>query len=239
MKRTVLTALVGAAVVGLTGCGTMTPADCQLQSSANGPYALKFTQAGAITGAGCTTTETPDTFGDLWQFDPFENRLIVAFSALNSTLPAPPNPNDVIYGKGNFNAQFPDSSDLCTVPTLTTMQVDANQSYATTNLQFLETAIYLGTEFKADVAYTNGACSRPYTVQALNPAHPCAAKEDCDPFAQPFASGINSKFNTDCNKETWATTLAEALIGSADYNGEGLCFLVGAFPSNDGWKPVQ
>ncbi len=236
MKRTILTTLVGAAVLGLTGCGSMTAADCQLQSSANGPYVVKFTQAGA--GTGCTPTTGPDVFADLWQFDPFENRLIVAFSR-QSTLPIPPNnatplppdPNLPIYGKGTFDAQFPDANDLCTVPTLSTMQVTATRSFAVTNLQFLNTAIYLGTEFKGDVTYTNGACIRPYTMQALNPAVTCGTKEDCDPFSQPFASGINSKYNTDCIKDAWAT----------DYTGDpdtGFCFFVGEFPSNDGWKPV-
>lgn len=231
MTRLTLIALVGA--VALVGCGTMTPADCQLQSSANGPYLIKFTQAGAATGGACTT-ETPDVFADFWQFDPFENRLIVAFST-QSTLPDPPlgNPNDTIYGKGNFSEQFPDSNDLCTVPTLTTMDLDGDgaRTYAVTNLQFLETAIYLGTEFKGDVTYKNGACTRPYTMQAINPAHTCATKEDCDPFAQPISSGINSKYNTDCNLDTWAT----------DASGDpatGFCFFVADFPSNDGWKPV-
>jgi hypothetical protein len=55
-------------------------------------------------------------FGDLWQFDPFENRLIVAFSALNSTLPDPPNPNDPIYGKGNFSEQFPTQTSSAPSP---------------------------------------------------------------------------------------------------------------------------
>ena len=230
MKRFTLIALVGA--VALVGCGTQTPADCQLQSSANGPYLVKFTQAGAATGGACTT-ETPDEFADFWQFDPFENRLIVTFSAL-STLPAPPNPNDTIYGKGNFSQQFPDGNDLCTVPTLTTMDVlgDGSLTYAVTNLQFLSTAIYLGTEFKGDVAYTNGACSRPYTMQAIIPAVTCGTKEDCDPFAQPISSGINSKYNTDCNKDAWAT----AASGDPD---TGFCFFVDAFPSNSGWQPVQ
>ncbi|HUM10444.1 MAG TPA: hypothetical protein VLT82_05790 [Myxococcaceae bacterium] len=214
------------------GCGTQTPADCQLQSSANGPYALKFSQAGA--GTGCTATTGPDTFGDLWQFDPFENRLIVAFSALNSTLPSPPNPNDPIYGKGHFSEQFPDANDLCSVPDFTRMQVDATHAYAVTNLQFLNTALYLGTEFKADVTYTNGACTRPYTVQAINPAHVCAAKADCDPFAQPFASGVNSLYDQGCNLEQWAQDLAAALGGDP---GTGICFFNAAFPSLGGWKP--
>jgi len=231
MKRFTLIALVGA--VALVGCGTMTPADCQLQSSANGPYLVKFTQAGA--GTGCTPATGPDEFADFWQFDPFENRLIVTFST-QSTLPDPPlgNPNDTIYGKGNFSQQFPDGSDLCTVPTLTTMDVlgDGSLTYAVTNLQFLNTAVYLGTEFKGDVAYKNGACTRPYTMQAIIPAVTCATKEDCDPFAQPISSGINSKYNTDCNKDAWAT----AASGDPD---TGFCFFVDPFPSNSGWQPVQ
>ena len=241
MKRIVLTALVTAALAA-TGCGSMTAADCQLQSSANGPYIVKFTQAGALP-AGCTQTDTPDTFADSWQFDPFENKLIVAFS-LQSTLPipannptpVPPQPDSPIYGKGHFSEQFPDANDLCTVPSLTTMQIDyptaPSRTYAVTNLQFLSTAIYLGTEFKGEVTYTNGACSRPYTMQALNPAVQCGTKEDCDPFSQPFASGINSKYNTDCIKEAWATDST----GDPD---TGYCFFVGEFPSNDGWKPVS
>jgi hypothetical protein len=230
MKRLTLIALVGA--VALVGCGTQTAADCQLQSSANGPYLVKFTQAGAATGGTCAT-ETPDVFGDLWQFDPFENRLIVAFST-QSALPSTPTPNDVIYGKGNFSDQFPDSNDLCTVPTLTPMDLDGDGTriFTVTNLQFLETAIYLGTEFKGDVSYKNGACTRAYTMQAINPAHNCATKEDCDPFAQPISSGVNSKYNTDCNLDTWATDL------SGD-PATGFCFFVSDFPSNDGWKPVQ
>jgi hypothetical protein len=230
MKRLILITLVGA--VALVGCGTQTPADCQLQTSANGPYLIKFTQAGPATGGACTT-ETPDVFADFWQFDPFENRLIVTFS-LQSTLPASPNPNDTIYGRGNFNQQFPDGNDLCTIPTLTTMDLfgDGSATYAVTNLQFLSTAIYLGTEFKGDVTYTNGACSRPYTMQAIIPAVTCGTKEDCDPFAQPISSGINSKYNTDCNKEQWATDAA----GDPD---TGFCFFVDAFPSNTGWQPVQ
>ena len=83
------------------------------------------------------------------------------------------------------------------------------------------------------MTYTNGACTpsvhdRRRSIRRCT----CATKEDCDPFAQPFSSGINSKYNTDCNKETWATDAS----GDPD---TGFCFFVADFPSNDGWKPVQ
>jgi hypothetical protein len=229
MKRTVLTALVAAALAA-AGCGTMTQADCQIQSSANGPYLVKLSQAGAISGAGCTTTETPDTFADLWLFDPYDNGLIVAYPT-SGPLPDPPNANDAVYGKGKFTDGFPDANQECKVASLTTMTIAPGVTYATTNMVWLSTALYLGTEFKADVTYTTGACSRPYTAQAINPAVQCGTKEDCDPFAQPFASGINSAYDTDCNLESWATTL------SGD-PATGFCFFIGPYPSTGGWKPV-
>jgi hypothetical protein len=234
MKRTMLTALLAVAALATAGCGSMIAADCQLQSSANGPYALKFTQAGALQ-AGCAS-QTPDTFGDLWLFDPYDNGLIVAYPT-SGPLPDPPDPHDAVYGKGKFTAQFPDQSQLCTVPALKNdasgpMTIAPGVTYAASNLQFLNTALYLGTTFKADVTYTNGACSRPYTVQAIIPAVFCSTKEDCDPFKQPFASGINSAYDTDCDKTSWATGL------SGD-PATGICFFVGAFPGLGGWKPVQ
>lgn len=240
MKRTVLTALVAVAAIAVTGCGTMTQADCQLQSSANGPYALKFTQAGA--GTGCTAALAPDIFGDLWAFDPYDNG-IVAFpqAGTGALLPDPPDGKAAVYGKGKFTKQFPDADQTCTVDALKNdaggpMDLGGGSSYAPTNVVFLDTALYLGTTFKADVSFKNGACTRPYTVQALNPAHVCATKEDCDPFAQPFASGINSAYDTNCNTEAWAQDLAGQLGGDP---GNGICFFVGAFPGLGGWKPVQ
>ena len=248
MKRTVLTALVAAAALAVTGCGTMTAADCQLQSSANGPYALKFTQTGAATGTGCTTL-TPDVFGDLWTFDPYDNGLIVAFPSFpfSSLLPDPPDPHAAVYGKGKFTAGFPAQDETCTVESLKNdaggpMDLGGGRSYAATNVVFLNTALYLGTTFKADVTYTNGACSRNYTVQAIIPAVACGTKEDCDPFAQPFSSGINSQYDTECNLEPWALAqgqiVVEDVIGDT-YDGEGLCFFVGPFPGTGGWKPPQ
>jgi hypothetical protein len=239
MKHTVLTVLIATAALVATGCGTMTPADCQLQSSANGPYALKFSQAGGLA-AGCTTTDTPDVFGDLWLFDPYADGLIVAYP-ISGPLPDPPDPHDAVYGKGKFTSQFPGGDNLCTVPDLKNdaagpMTIAPGVSYTPTNLQFLSTALYLGTTFQANVTFTNGACSRPYTVQAINPAHVCATKEDCDPFSQPFASGVNSAYDTDCNTEQWAQDQAAILGGDP---GTGICFFVGAFPGLGGWKPVQ
>ena len=230
MRRSVLL-LVSALALAVAGCGTMTPADCQLQSSANGPYIIKFTQTAAAT-AGCETN-TPDEFADEWQFDPFDNGLIVGFNP-RSDLPDPANPNAPIYAKGHFDQAFPGGDNLCTVSDMTNLEVTGSDpaSYQISNLAFLNTALYLGTTFKADVTYTHNGCTRTYTAQAMNPYRTCATKEDCDPFAQPFASCINSQYDTDCIKDAWAT----------DHTGDpdtGICFFVGPFPGLGGWKPVQ
>jgi hypothetical protein len=229
MSRNILLGLTALATLAATGCGSMVAADCQLQSSANGPYVIKFTATGAAS-AGCAT-DTPDTFGDAWTFDPFDNGLIVAFNP-NSDLPDPPDSNAPIYAKGHFDQAFPGGDNLCTVSDMTDLDVTgANPAhYKITSLKFLNTAVYLGTTFDGTVTYTHNACTRDYSAQALNPFVTCGTKEDCDPFAQPFASGINSQYDTDCVTDTWATDLT---------GGDGICFFIGPFPGTGGWKPVQ
>lgn len=229
MSRNVVLSLTLLAALAATGCGSMVAADCQLQSSANGPYIIKFTGAGSAA-TGCAT-DTPDVFGDQWTFDPFDKGLIVALNT-RSDLPDPPDSQSSVYAKGHFDQAFPPADQICTVGDMTHMQVSPTENYVIHQLGFLNTATYLGTTFNGSVTYTHNACTRDYTAQALSPLHTCATKEDCDPFSQPFASGINSQYDTDCNKETWAT----------DITGDtatGICFFVGAFPGTGGWKPVQ
>ena len=234
MSRTVLITLISAVAVVAAGCGSMTAADCQLQSSANGPYVIKFTQTAAAS-AGCAT-DTPDIFGDAWQFDPFDKGLIVGFNP-RSSLPDTADPNAPIYAKGHFDQAFPGGDNLCTVSDMTAMEVSPTEKYVIGKMSFLNTALYLGTTFETTVTYTHNACSRTYSAQALNPFHTCSTKEDCDPFAQPFASGINSQYDTDCDMDAWATTLTDD--GDPTTPPEGICFFVGPFPGLGGWKPVQ
>ena len=222
--------LVAALSLAATGCGGIEQADCQLQSSANGPYIIKFIASSAVT-PGCEA-DNPDIFADRWTFDPFEDRLIVAFSRQSRPfLPKPPDPNAAVYGKGHFDQAFPLADQSCTVSDMSTMQVTPTKSFSFTKMTFLNTAYYLGTQFTADVTYTNGSCTRSYSAQALNPYVPCAEKApDCDPFAQPFASGINSAYSQTCVKDAWATT----------YTGDpdtGICFFTDPYPSLGGWDP--
>jgi hypothetical protein len=104
-------------------------------------------------------------------------------------------------------------------------------TYNVTNLAFLSTALYIGTEWKADIQYAVGSETCTYTAQAINPTVNCASTTDCDPFKQPGPSGINQEYDQGCNLDTWAT----------DLTGDpatGICFFNKEFPSLGGFhKP--
>ena len=214
-----------AALLVLAGCATQAPAPCQIQPSANGPYTIKMTNTGTAT-ASC-----PAVMGDQWNFDNFANGLI----AMDSTqVPLPPtaDTNSTVYGKGTFSTSDPDSSDLCTVPSLQRPFDGPNGStYDVKNLAFLSTALYIGTQWKADITYTpDGGTACTYTAQAINPSTTCATNADCNPTSQPVNSGINNLYDQGCHLEKWAT----------DLTGDpatGICFFNAPFPSLGGFKP--
>ncbi len=211
------------AVVTVTGCATQAPAPCQIQSPLGQvSYTVKFTNTGAET-ANC-----PAEFGDFWFMDSFPGGVIVMRSTA-TTLPKPPDPTSTVFGRGTFKAADPDANDICTI-TAIERPFDgptAGTTYNVTNLDFLSTALYIGEQWKADITYTNGAETCSYTAQAMWPSVDCDTNADCDPFTQPFPSGINSLFDQGCHIEPWAA----AISGKA-----GECFLNQAFPSLGGFK---
>jgi hypothetical protein len=211
--------------VGLTGCSTQAPAPCQIQPSGNGPYTIKMTNTGAAT-ASC-----PAVMGDQWSFDNYAAGLIVMISTTGPGVPFPPDASSTVYGKGHFSTSDPDSNDLCTLPTVSTFDGPAGSTYAVTNLQFLSTALYIGTEWKGTITYTpSGGTPCTYDAQAINPSTECGSNADCNPTSEPTNSGINYLYDQGCNKDAWAT----AITGDPD---TGICFFNQAFPSLGGFKP--
>ena len=232
MSRVFALGAVVAIVVALTGCPTQAPAPCQIQSSANGPYTIRFTNTGSTTGA------CPADWGDQWFFDNFTSGLI-AMRSLAVNLPIlpdggtlPGHENSDVYGKGTFNTSDPNADGNCVVPALQKpFNGPEGSTYDVKNLTFLSTALYIGTQWKADITYTpDGGTACTYTAQAINPSTTCATNADCNPTSQPVNSGINNLYDQGCHLEKWAT----------DLTGDpatGICFFNAPFPSLGGFKP--
>ena len=229
LSRLLALATVVGLITVISGCPTQAPAPCQIQSSANGPYTIKMTNGGTAT-AGC-----PAVRGDQWFFDNFPHGLIAMRSAGTTIEPLPDggaDTNNPVYGRGTFSTSDPDSNDLCIVPQLQRpFEGPAGSTYDVKNLAFLSTALYIGTQWKADITYTpDGGTPCSYTGQAINPSTTCTANADCDPNSQPTNSGINNLYDQGCNKEAWAT----------DITGDpsmGICFFNKEFPSLGGFHP--
>jgi len=221
-----LAASLGSALFA-TGCASVVRADCQTMPSAQGGYVLRFTRSGDAI-AGCET-QTPAEMSDVWIFDTLAESQIRAHSV---SMPYPDPPPDTLppnlIGAGKFTTQEADSSDRCRVESLTTMSDDSSGtllSYEVSNMEWLGGATYQGAEFQTDVRVTVGSCTADYTAQALSPPVGCETDHDCDPFKQPFSSGIFSVFDQGCTSAPWTAAAAAYLEGT------GVCFLRQPFPS--------
>lgn len=224
-----------ATALALTGCPSPVHPDCQTLTTvpaltASDGYVLRFVRTGAAA-AGCDA-QTPDEMSDVWVFNTVADSKILAHS-VSMPFPdvdtLPPN----FIGSGTFTTREVDDADFCYVTSLTTMSDSSSGtllSYATRNMRFLGGADFQGAEFEADVTVAVGGCSAEYKVQALSPAVGCADESDCDPFKQPFSSGIFSGFDQGCTSAPW-TAAATSYLGSIGYPSTGVCFLNKPFPS--------
>jgi hypothetical protein len=215
-------------VTALTGCESAVPAVCQIGSSFTGGYAVRLTRTGSASSPACDTADTtPAVFGDNWIFDPYagaDGTLIIGYSATLG-LPDPPDPASALYGKGYFTALYPDGDDNCTINNFN--MSDGADSFAVTDMVWLNTSKYLGAEFKGNVQVARGGCTADYTALAIWPPVTCETDDDCNPFGQPVGSGINPDFNQGCTIEPWT----EALSGDP---AVGICFFKAEYPSLGG-----
>jgi len=231
MSRVLVLAAVVCVVAALSGCPTQAPAPCQLQPQGNGAYTVRLTNAGAATAA------CPAVFGDQWFMDDFPDH--IAMRSVAVALPALPDGgtdlNSPTWGKGSYSSKDPDTNDYCIVTSIQKPFFGpVGSTYDVKNLTFLSSALYIGTEWKADITYTPaGGTPCAYTGQAINPTTKCATNADCDPLSQPTNSGINYLYDQGCHLDTWATDLTKLSDGGA--SGLGICFFNKEFPSLGGF----
>ncbi|HEX8820447.1 MAG TPA: hypothetical protein VF794_11010 [Archangium sp.] len=128
---------------------------------------------------------------------------------------APNQPNSV----GELTTDAPDPDNFCEVPKLDTARLEARYSgvskaplslaYEWSNLRIYNTPEIPGTQFTANLRYTENGCTADYTVKGIWPVVGCATggKPDetkCDPYPDPEAgryrgSGINPTFPVKCD----------------------------------------
>jgi hypothetical protein len=211
-------------LLAVTGCSSMAPPECQLLPSAQGGYVLQFTRT-AAAAPGCDANN-PDQTGDIWIFDTLAQSQVRAHAAVSMPYPDPPVQNlpAGLIGAGQFTQRDVDGDGNCKISSFTTM-TDGTLSYTMTNFESQGGAQFQNAEFKAEVSLTQNACTAAYTVHALSPAVGCESDADCDPFKQPFSSGIFSVFDQGCHKDAWTAPVAAALGAS------GVCFFNKAYPS--------
>jgi len=228
MSRGLALGTVVGLVTALSGCPTQAPAPCQLQPQANGPYTVK------LTNTGSATTACPAVWGDQWYFGDFHDHIAMRSVAVKLPILSDggTDPNSQVYGKGSYSNSDPDPNDLCIVTSIQRPFFGpAGSTYDVKNLAFLSTALYIGTQWKADITYTpDGGTACSYTGQAINPSTKCTSNAACDPNSQPTNSGINNLYDQGCVKEAWTF----ALTGSTD-GGQGICFFNKEFPSLGGF----
>lgn len=140
------------------------------------------------------------------------------------------------YAQGDFGAPKPDGEDMCPVPTLTAAvqnlpALDAVPAdpedpesvalpaepakafrYEWSNMAFLVTEAAVGTQFRADLSFTQDGCTATYEAWGLFPVASCddgngnpdvtLCNAEADPdHGRPTGSGISPDFVTACDPD--------------------------------------
>jgi hypothetical protein len=115
---------------------------------------------------------------------------------------------------GVLTTEAPGADHFCQVPTLSPTRLVASTpalslSYDWSNLRVYNTPEVPGTQFIADLRYTENGCTAEYTVRGIWPVVSCATSGKADPSkCEPYAdlsvgrlrgSGINPSFPVMCH----------------------------------------
>lgn len=141
---------------------------------------------------------------------------------LASTFASRPDPDTshTLYSVGPLATEAPGPDNFCTVPELTAAALDVPATatlpaqsfrYGWSNLRIYNTPGIPGTQFAADLSYSENGCTAEYTVKGIWPVVSCrnattrqADDKLCDPYANPEegrlrGSGINPLFPVKCD----------------------------------------
>ncbi len=110
---------------------------------------------------------------------------------------------------GEFTSNTPAADGFCEVPSLSVAEIvlDApakRVAWEWSNVRVYNTSAIPGTQFAADLKYTEDACTAEYSVKGIWPVVACKKDSDCASKPNPDAgqtrgSGINPLFPTVCN----------------------------------------
>ncbi|MDY7231567.1 hypothetical protein [Hyalangium rubrum] len=122
------------------------------------------------------------------------------------------------YALGSLASELPGADNFCTVPELAPARLEVPASgadpaqsfaYEWSNLRIYNTPEIPGTQFVADLRYTENGCTAEYQVKGIWPVVGCATgsrpNDDlCDPYPNPEqgrlrGSGINPLFPVKCD----------------------------------------
>jgi hypothetical protein len=213
LRRLLLAALTG------VGCAPDIPQPCLVGRADSSTYAAQATlKPGQAITPDCEAL-TPPSRIELYsveKYNPPDAPSTVALRPLN-LLRTDADGNPIVDGAHSSLAQGPftsfnvDASGFCSVPVLSQAEQDfpdgsggAEQVvYLFSDMRFLDTAAYQGTQMAASLHYTDGACSADYDVVAVWPTVGCTTTADCNPAQDisqgNFGSGINAAYPVSCD----------------------------------------
>lgn len=137
----------------------------------------------------------PDSFGAFGSGDPDADdfcevpKMTTVRLSLPEVLTVPPTLDD------------PETPDVDETNPGVTGQAAAELSYVWKNVKFLVTADAQGTQFSADLTFTQDSCTAKYHVVGVYPAVPCLDddKQPDDSVCESDVNGINPDFPTTCS----------------------------------------
>lgn len=148
-----------------------------------------------------------------------------------------PDTSHLTYSSGAYTTDYPEQDDFCTVPTTSEARqsVPASGSaaardlrYTWSNVRIYDTTEIPGTQWTADLTYSEGACTATYKAVGLFPAISCAVTQGGKPVVD-----ANGKLVTDpalCASRFLGLSIDPHFPVTCD-GDTGLCVLDGLPPA--------